>query len=114
MHNKQYNVNMHVHFQDHNTYLFCFIPRNSSGGRKLQRWIEELYTVTELRHGLLGTPLYCSLKLGGRGGDAPPMLKLGGGGGPAPPVLYMHFFLTLVAFYSHKPHLPYTRKKPHC
>ena len=46
------------------------------------------YTLLQNRDnsGLLGTPLYCSLKLGG---DAPPMLKLGGGGGggrpPCPP-----------------------------
>ena len=26
---------MHVNFQDHNTYLFCFILRNSSGGQEL-------------------------------------------------------------------------------
>ena len=42
------------------------------------------YTLLQNRDnsGLLGTPVYCSLKLGG---DAPPMLKLGGGGRPPPP-----------------------------
>ena len=44
------------------------------------------YTLLQNRDnsGLLGTPLYCSLKLGG--GDAPPMLKLGGWPPPLPPL----------------------------
>ena len=43
------------------------------------------YTLLQNRDnsGLLGTSLYCSLKLGG--GDAPPMLRLGGGRPPCPP-----------------------------
>ena len=58
------------------------------GGRELTLLCgSNQYTLLQNRDnsGLLGTPLYCSLKLGG--GDAPPMLKLGGQPPPpAPPV----------------------------